>query len=134
MMDREARTLISNDDIRHCRTAIAVGNRSAVQLYGRLLTGEQPESDMSEILRHVDRLKADLGPVLTFRTLMHLVRAVEAKRIARRAAAEREGASLWSPQAIRCYAALALLALRAVTHVRVVSLLHLRPVLRYLHG
>lgn len=126
--------MISKQDIMHCRTAIIVGNRSAAQLYGRLLLGEQPEEDMSEILAHVDKLNRDLGPVLTFRTLMHLVRAVEAKRIARRAAAEREGASLWSPQAIRCYAALALLALRAVTRVRVVSLLHLRPVLRYLHG
>ena len=126
--------MISNDDIRHCRTAIAVGNRSAVQLYGRLMLGEEPESDMSEILRHVDRLKTDMEPVLTMRTLGHLARAVKAKQVARRAAAEREGASLWSPQAIRCYAALALLALRVVTHVRVVSLLKLQPVLRYLHG
>ena len=126
--------MISNQDIRHCRTAIAVSNRSAVQLYGRLILGEEPESDMGDILAHVDRLKTEMEPVLTMRTLCYLARAVKAKQVARRAAAEREGASLWSPQAIHCYAALVLLALRVVTHVRVVSLLKLQPVLRYIHN
>lgn len=133
--EREAtRILITEQDIRHCRTAIAVANRSAVQLYGRLVLGEEPESDVADILRHVDRLKTEMEPVLTWRTLCYLARSVRAKQLARRAAAEREGASLWSPQAIYCYVALALLGLRVVLHLRVVSLLRLQPVLRYLHG
>lgn len=126
--------MIRKEDIRHCRTAIAVSNRSATQLYGRLVGGEQPEEDMEDILRHVDRLRSDLKPLLTLRMLWGLMTAVERKRIERRAVAEREGASHWSWAAVHCYVALGLLALRVVTHVRVVSLLHLQPILRYLHS
>lgn len=126
--------MIQRDEVRHCRNLISTGNSAAVRLYGRLVSGEQAEVDMSDILRHVDRLKTDMEPVLTMRTLCLLARAVKAKQIARRAAAEREGVSLWSPQAVRCYLALLLLGVRVVTHLRVVSLLQLQPVLRYLHG
>jgi len=129
--------MITREEVKHCQVAVRLANMVATRLFVRMVSGESlpPDADVSGIIAYVDMLHArqDNDMVLTMRHLWQLGRAVAARSRARRAIAEREGAGLWSPAAIQCYASLALLAIRVLTQGHCVSLLRLQPVLRYIH-